>query len=123
MGGRIGAVSEKIEEAVVAGKKVVYVDFRKRRKPAGGGFGGTVRQLFVVFLAASAAVLLLAAAFYPQSIASGFFAPTVIAVGVAATLGARRLAAHYQISRMHRDTLRKSAAFRDKDDHSGRTLH
>jgi hypothetical protein len=111
------------EGALAEKKKVVYVDFRKRRKPSTGGFGGTSRQLFAVFLAVLAAELLVAAGVYPRWIASGFFAPTVIAVAVATTLGAQRLAARHQISRLHRHAVEKNGTFSGEDDRGGRTLH
>ncbi|MDF1555144.1 MAG: hypothetical protein P1P84_18890 [Deferrisomatales bacterium] len=105
-------------------KKVVYVDFRKRRKPGVGGFGGSPRQLSVVFLATLTGELALAAVLYPRWIASGFFAPTVIAVAVAATLGVRRLITRQQIAYLHNQHVaaqdRTSKPDHDRD---GRTLH
>ena len=112
---REGALGEK--------KKVVYVDFRKRRKPSVSGFGGTPRQLFVVFLAVLAVELIVAAALYPRWIASGFFAPTVIAVAVAATLGIQRLAARQQIAHLHKRAASHDNTSKRDDDRDGRTLH
>jgi hypothetical protein len=104
-------------------KRVVYVDFRKRRRSSIGGFGGSPRQLFGVFVAALAVELGAAAWLYPRWIASGFFAPTVIAVAVAATLGVRRLAARQQIASLHRRTANQDNPWQRDDDRDGRTLH
>ncbi|GAB4269178.1 MAG: hypothetical protein Kow0092_23140 [Deferrisomatales bacterium] len=105
--------------------KVVYVNFRKGKKPTGGGFGGGPRELWAVLLAVLVAELLAVAAFYPSAIGSFFFGPTVIAVAVACTLGARRVIARIQVARLHRKTF--GAGKRrppDRDDgHTGRTLH
>ena len=110
-------------EGAVSEKKVVYVDFRKRRKPSTGGFGGTPRQLFGVFLALLAGELLVAAALYPRWIASGFFAPTVIAVAVIATVGLQRLAARRQIAGLHKRATAQDRSPRGEDDRDGHTLH
>ena len=104
-------------------KKVVYVDFRKHRKSSVRGFGGSPRQLFGVFLAVLAGELALAAVFYPRWIASGFFAPTVIAVAVAATLGVRRLITQQQIAYLHKRTAAQDSTSKRDHDHDGRTLH
>ena len=104
-------------------KKVVYVDFRKRREPGGGGFGGSPRQLFAAFLAVLAAELIVAAALYPRWIASGFFAPTVIAVAVAATLGVRRLVTRYQIAYLHKHAAARDSTSKRDDGRGGHTLH
>lgn len=108
----------------MAKEKVVYVDFRKGRRPTSGGFGGGPRMLFLVFLAVLILELLVAAAIYPSAITSFFFGPTVIALAVACTLGARRIVARYQVGRMYRRTMGGHGRFdRDDDDHTGRTLH
>ncbi len=106
----------------MAEDKVVYVNFSKGRKPTAGGFGGGPRLLFGVFAAVLVVELLAAAVFYPRAITSGFFAPTVIAVAVAATLGARRLIARAQVAHLHRQASR-NRDFHDHDDSTSRTLH
>ncbi len=104
-------------------EKGIRVDFRKSRKPSTGGFGGGPRLLFTVFLGVLGAQLAFVAAFYPAAIGSFFFGPTVIAVAVLATLGARRIIAGMQISRLHRRTLGGASPSDQDDDHQGRTLH
>lgn len=104
-------------------RKVVYVDFNRRRKPSAAGFGGTPRQLFTVFAAVLVVELLLVAALHPRWIASGFFAPTVIALAVAATVGAQRLAARYQIARLYKRTMENNKRAHGEDGRDGRTLH
>jgi hypothetical protein len=107
----------------LAKPNVVYVDFRKSRRPTSGGFGGGPRLLFAVFLMVLGFLILAAAFAYPSSIGSFFFGPTVIAVAVACTLGARRFIARIQVARLHRRAQGgKSFASRD-DDHTRRTLH
>jgi len=110
-------------EGAVSGKRVVYVDFRKRRKPSAGGFGGTPRQLFGVFLALLTGELVVAAALYPRWIASGFFAPTVIAVAVIATVGIQRWVARRQIAGLHKRATAQTGGRRGEEDRDGHTLH
>lgn len=104
--------------------KVVYVDFGRGRKPTSGGFGGGPRVLFAVFLGVLILELLGAAVLYPSAIGSFFFGPTVIAVAVLCTLGARRIIARVQVSLLHHRTFATGVDHdRDDDDHTGRTLH
>lgn len=110
-------------EGAVSGKRVVYVDFRKRRKPSAGGFGGTPRQVFGVFLALLTGELVVAAVLYPRWIASGFFAPTVIAVAVIATVGIQRWVARRQIAGLHKRATTPTVGQRGGEDRDGHTLH
>jgi len=107
----------------VGREKVIRVDFRKGRKPSTAGFGGGPRLLFAVFLGILFAQLTLVAAFYPKAIGSFFFGPTVIAVAVLVTLGARRLIARAQVARLYRRTAGSPSPSDRDDDHRGRTLH
>jgi hypothetical protein len=79
--------------------------------------------LFVVFLSFLGVQLTLAAFLYPHAIGSSFFGPTVIAVAVLGTLGARRVIAGLQVARLHRQTLGNSSPFDQDGDSQGRTLH
>ncbi len=106
----------------MAKNKVVFVDFRQGKKPTSGGFGGGPKLLLTIFLAVLVLELLLVAAFYPSAIGRSFFGPTVIAVAVACTLGARRVIARLQVAALHRRTLGDGSSDED-DDHTGRTLH
>jgi len=107
----------------VGREKVIRVDFRKGRKPSTAGFGGGPRLLFGVFLGILGVQLVSIAAFYPKAIGSFFFGPTVIALAVLGTLGARRVIAGVQVARLHRRTLGGSNPSDRDDDHRGRTLH
>ena len=107
----------------MAKPNVVYVDFRRSRKPTSGGFGGGPQLLFVVFLLVLGLLILAAAVAYPSAIGSFFFGPTVIAVAVACTLGARKLIARIQVTRLHRRTQGGRRPSSWDDDHRGRTLH
>ncbi|MBE0616980.1 MAG: hypothetical protein IH608_03490 [Proteobacteria bacterium] len=103
--------------------KVIRVDFRKGRRPLAGAFGGGRRFTLVVFAGVLVAELLAVAALYPSAIASFFFGPTVIAVAVVCTVGARRALARMQVSRLHRRTVARQGVLGGDGDHQGRTLH
>ncbi|MDW7709437.1 MAG: hypothetical protein SCH98_03100 [Deferrisomatales bacterium] len=118
LGGRAGEGDEP-----VGGDKVIRVDFRRGRGRAPGGFGGGPRLLLGVFLGVLTVELLLVSALFPETIASFFFGPTVIAVAVIATLWTRRVIARAQVSRLHRRTVRRARDVDGPDDHRGHTLH
>lgn len=106
----------------MAKNKVVFVDFRRGKRPTSGGFGGSPKLLLTIFVSVLVVELLLVAALYPSAIGRSFFGPTVIAVAVACTLGARRLIARLQVAALHRRTVGEGS-FHEDDDHTGRTLH
>ena len=104
-------------------EKVIFVDFRKRRKPSLSGFEGGSKMPTGLFLGFLAVEVLGAAAFLPSAIGSAFFAPTVIALAVALTMGIGRLRSGFQSARFKRRRGLESMREDRGPGHTGRTLH
>jgi Flp pilus assembly protein TadB len=102
--------------------KVIHVDFKSGKRgsrPSGPGLGSG----FLVTVAAVVLVALLVAVAVmdPRLIASGFFAPTLIAVSVIAALWLRRLLIRRMVNAQYQRTMQKRSA--DKEDSEEHTLH
>jgi uncharacterized protein YqfA (UPF0365 family) len=105
--------------------KVIHVDFKSGKSGKGGGkpSGPGLGSGFLVTVCAVVLIALLVAVAVvnPRLIASGFFAPTLIAVSVVVALWLRRLFIRRMVNAQYQKAMHKRSA--KKEDSEEHTLH